>query len=361
MTENYTISKHSWQSQLKDTINTVDKLCYELSSELNIKYSDLASYINHKLHIDIEPDPNFKVKIPKYYLNKIINNIKITNNYLDPLLLQVLPVINQIENTKHNTKKYIDDPLQESKYIKSPGLIHKYYNRVLLTLTGACAIHCRYCFRQNFDYNSNIITNKNRDQQLRYIKNNSNITEVILSGGDPLCVNNNYLNNLLSDLSNIEHLNTIRFHTRTPIVMPDRLDQGFLDILNNYNKFNFIIVTHCNHPNELDDYIKAKINFIKNNYNNKYNNLIFLNQTVLLKHINNNADILIKLSNKLFNTGIMPYYLHILDPVTNANHFEVDLDTAKDLHNKISAKLSGYLVPKLVQEIPGYLYKKILV
>lgn len=316
--------RHTWQNQLSNTVKNIQELCDYL--ELNL--ADL----------DLNLDPKFPLRTPKYYLNKISKN-----DPNDPLLLQILPKAQE----KIIKTNFCADPLQEAKYIKAPGLIHKYYNRVLLTITGACGIHCRYCFRQNFPYETNVISKAHRNLQSDYIKHNSHIDEVILSGGDPLCINNNLLEKILDDLSEIPHVKTIRFHTRMPIVLPDRIDQDFIKLLNKFKHLKFIIVTHCNHPNELDSYIKEKLKLLQQH------NITVLNQAVLLKDINNSAEVLINLSQKLFDCYIMPYYLHLLDPVTGTSHFEVDESTAKNLIKQIKAKLPGYLVPKLAREIPG--------
>jgi EF-P beta-lysylation protein EpmB len=320
----------SWQQQLSDTIKNVTDLC------LYLKLDPVHYSLN----------PNFPLRVPKYYLNKITKN-----DPQDPLLLQILP---QLINADHTVKEFID-PLNEKHYIKTPGLIHKYYNRVLLTVTGACGIHCRYCFRQNFPYNDNVISNKQRQLQIEYLEAHPEINEVILSGGDPLCVNNKVLSDIIAPIHNIPHIKTLRFHSRMPLVIPDRIDQDFLTVLKKYNNLNYVLVTHCNHPNELDPYIKVKMGLLKQN------NITLLNQSVLLHQINDNADTLITLSNKLFECHILPYYLHMLDPVIGSNHFNVDTHTAKQLMTTIQAKLPGYLVPKLVREIAGQPNKTLIV
>lgn len=328
----YNDYNNTWQKQLKDTINNI----YDLCTHLDLDY--------HKLNLNI--DPKFPIRIPKAYLKKISKNTPD-----DPLLLQVLPLKQELEITPN----YYQDPLSEHKFIKAPGLIHKYKNRVLLTLTSACGIHCRYCFRQHFPYNDNIVSNKNRELQLDYIKLNININEIILSGGDPLCVNNKYLDNLFMQLSQIDHIKIIRFHTRMPIVIPDRIDQEFINILNKYNKFKIILVTHCNHPNELDAEIKSKMELLIKN------NITLFNQSVLLKNINNCPKILTDLSYKLFDYKIIPYYLHLLDQVQGASHFDIEINQAKQIMQQLKTNLPGYLVPKLVKEIPGEVSKTVIV
>ena len=319
-----------WQQQLKNTVNNIQELC----SELDLDYNTLK-------HGRLNLQPKFPLKVSRYYLNKINKN-----NLNDPLLLQILPQVEELKSAPN----FCHDPLEEEKYTKVPGLIHKYHNRVLLTVTGACGIHCRYCFRQNFPYENNILAQKERDLQLDYIIKNININEVILSGGDPLCVNNKYLDLLLSSLTSIPHIKTIRFHSRMPIVIPDRIDEELIEILNRYinnQHVNIVLVTHCNHPDELDEHIKNKMALLKNI------GITILNQSVLLKNINDNAKTLVDLSHKLFECHILPYYLHLLDPVTGTSHYEVKHSNAKLLIKEVSSKLSGYLVPKLVQEIAG--------
>lgn len=319
----------SWQEQLKTTVNNIKDLC----AAVHLDYDILSTqYLNL--------NPNFPVRVPKFYLDKITKN-----NPNDPLLLQVLPTTAE---TIHQVG-YCQDPLKETElYLKAPGLIHKYYNRVLLTLTGACGIHCRFCFRQYFPYSENILSTKHRGLQLDYIKNHPEINEIILSGGDPLCVSNSYLELLLKDLSSVDHIQTIRFHSRMPIVIPDRIDSDFINILKKYNHFKFVLVTHCNHPQELDNYIKFKISLLREH------NVTVLNQTVLLKNINSTSNVLIKLSNKLFECHILPYYLHLLDPVSGTGHFNVDIESAQLILREVNSKLSGYLVPKLVKEISNH-------
>lgn len=324
-------SPKSWQEQLKQTVNNLSELTTLL--ELDIK------------QLSANLDPKFPLRAPLYYVNKIAKR-----NPQDPLLLQILPQ----KQESILQPNYCQDPLQEAKYLKAPGLIHKYYNRVLLTITGACGIHCRYCFRQYFPYQDNLVSQANRSLQLDYIKNNPQINEIILSGGDPLCASNKFLDNLLQELNSISHVHTVRFHSRMPIVIPDRIDDDLIKILNKYPRLKFILVTHCNHANELDNHIKAKMSLLRQNH------VTLFNQTVLLSNINASADTLIHLSQKLFDCHIIPYYLHLLDPVQGTSHFDVDSGTAKKLMSNIKNKLPGYLVPKLVREIPGE-YSKTLI
>lgn len=323
----------SWQEQLKGTFNNILELCEYLNID--------SKTLEYRLNLN----PKFPLRVPQYYANKIAKN-----NPNDPLLLQVLPSNNELKKNIN----YCSDPLEEAKYTQVPGLIHKYKTRVLLTLTSACGINCRYCFRQNFPYSENIVSNKQRFIQLDYINKNTQINEVIFSGGDPLCVSNKHLTNIIEQISSIKHIKFIRFHSRMPIVIPDRIDNGFIDIINNFKNIKFILVTHCNHPDELDSYIKSKMKQLRDN------NVTILNQSVLLNNINNNPETLIELSYKLFDCHIMPYYLHLLDKVTGTEHFDIEKSKAIDLIHQVKAHLPGYLVPKLAQELPGELSKTII-
>jgi len=282
----------------------------------------------------------FKVKVPDYFKDKID-----FNNPLDPLLLQTIP--NELEGIL--TPGFNYNPLKESKFNPIPGLLHKYKSRVLIMITTNCAINCRYCFRRHFDYKSNNIALKEFDKIIEYIKQDKNINEVIYSGGDPLLASDKYINNITQKISKISHIKYLRIHTRIPIVDPKRITQEFCNIFKplKINNIKTVLVTHCNHPNELDDYIKSKMELLKKN------DFALLNQSVLLKNVNDNTDTLVKLSYKLFDCNIMPYYIHTLDPVQNAAHFGVDINIATNLIKKIKTELPGYLVPRLMQEKPG--------
>lgn len=267
-------------------------------------------------------------------------------NDADPLLKQIFPAIE--EDVKSN--EYIDDPVGDLDSQARPGLLQKYHGRVLLIVTGACPIHCRYCFRRHYPYAENSINPKQLDEALRYINNDKEITEVILSGGDPLILNDKKLSELVEQLHTIPHLKRIRFHTRTPIVLPDRILESDLSWLTQ-SKLKTIMVLHCNHPNELDEKVKTAINKLAEH------NMLLLNQSVLLRGVNDRAEILIQLSEKLFEFNIQPYYLHMLDPVSGAKHFNVPQEQAITIMDEVRTKLPGYLVPNLVRECKGGLSK----
>jgi EF-P beta-lysylation protein EpmB len=330
-----------WQLDLKNAVSSYSKLfsILNINSDL-LDGNNLADYSNHQLLVS------------RSFIHRMQRG-----NIRDPLLLQVLPgpaARNTAELAMHNL--YTADPLQEKKFNFIPGLIHKYHGRVLLLAVKSCAIHCSYCFRQHFPFNSNIASGKNLQQIINYIQSDSTISEVILSGGDPLLASNNYFKKLLDYLDPIQHVTTLRIHSRVPIVLPSRLEIELIEILNK-SRLKIILVTHANHPNEINNEVTEYFNIL-----HSYNNITLLNQSVLLNNINNNADILAELSKKLFfNLKVLPYYLHILDKVTGTNHFEVSINRAKQIFAELATKLPGYLLPKLVQEIAGEKSKTLIV
>lgn len=316
----------TWQKELADGID------------------DLASLYQI---LQLSPDKNwhepkkFPLKVPKAFVAKMK-----TGDQNDPLLLQILPTLDE----SVPTVGYTHDPLAENDHNPLKGLLHKYQSRVLLTLTGACAVHCRYCFRQHFDYSANMPTSSAQAAIIDYIASHTEIDEVLLSGGDPLSLSNRRLQGWLDELAKIPHIRTIRLHTRLPVVLPNRVDGELLTMLGNSPK-NIVMVLHINHPNEIDDTLAQKCKLLKQA------NVTLLNQTVLLKNINDNVTTLTRLSHDLFGIGVLPYYLHILDKVQGAAHFDLPIEQAVALYWQLLEKLSGYLVPKLVQELPNKPYK----
>lgn len=264
----------------------------------------------------------------------------------DPLLLQVLPLA--AEREAH--AGYSDDPLQERQAGAVRGVIHKYQGRVLLVATGACAVHCRYCFRRHFPYQEHQASSAQWQESLDYIRADSSISEVILSGGDPLVLGNGRLQNLLQLLEAIPHLRRLRIHSRLPIVLPQRIDQGLLDLLRG-SRLRCALVIHCNHPAELDSDVEHALSALRDT------GISLLNQSVLLRGVNDNADTLATLSESLFDVGVLPYYLHLLDPVAGSAHFDVNQVTARHIYLDLLRRLPGYLVPKLVRENPLFPYK----
>ncbi|MCS5710160.1 EF-P beta-lysylation protein EpmB [Candidatus Berkiella aquae] len=258
----------------------------------------------------------------------------------DPLLRQVLSTPEE----SHSSNKYSTDPLQEARFNPVPGLLHKYPSRVLITLTSSCAIHCRYCFRRHFPYKKN---NPGRqwDAIFSYLENQPDVFEVILSGGDPLMASDKTLSAFLQELAKIRHIELLRFHTRLPVVIPERITSTLLATLD--NRFHTTIVYHINHARELIPQIAEGVAKIRKQ------GIQVLNQSVLLRDINDNVECLKNLSLALFKSGIMPYYLHMLDKVAGSEHFEISLAKAQHLQQALRESLPGYLVPKFVKELPN--------
>jgi len=301
---------------------------------------DLLTRLDLKAHLkNADEQAAFKCLATESYINKMQSG-----NINDPLLRQVLPL--NKENHRQTQLAGSSDPVGDIDAMTSPGLLHKYFGRALLISTGACAIHCRYCFRRHYPYQQSSCTNNVLDEVFNYLKQHTEIEEVILSGGDPLVLDNSKLTKLINQLETITHLQTLRIHTRLPVVLPSRINEGLLQLLRSC-RFNVVMVIHSNHANELQQEEATKLHHLHEA------GITLLNQSVLLKGINDDADILIKLSKRLFQCKTLPYYLHLLDPVAGAMHFDVDKQFALELKAQMETQLPGYLVPKLVQETAG--------
>lgn len=278
----------------------------------------------------------FPLRVPHSYLQRIR-----PGDMGDPLLRQVLPLAEEcIASTEAST-----DPVGDLDAMPSPGLLHKYHGRALLVSTGACAIHCRYCFRRHFPYGHNPL-HQHRLATLAYLREHTELDELILSGGDPLSLPDNQLATWIRDCEAIPHLQTLRLHTRLPVVLPERVDDALCDWLSR-TRFNTVIVLHVNHPREIDSDVGTAITALSRT------GATLLNQSVLLRGINDDVSILAELSRTLFRHGILPYYLHQFDPVQGAMHFAVPTAAGQALMRQLRDRLPGYLVPRYVQEIPG--------
>lgn len=279
----------------------------------------------------------FPLRVPWGYVARMQ-----PRNPADPLLRQVLP----LEDELYRTSGFGPDPVGDAAAMVAPGVLHKYYGRVLLTVTGACAIHCRYCFRRHFPYAEANPAADDWREALAYVAADKSIREVILSGGDPLTLSDARIAALLGRIAAIAHVQRLRIHTRLPVVLPERITPELLDVLRR-PRFKVIVVIHANHANEIDDAVRAALAALNGA------DATVLNQTVLLRGVNDSTDALCALSEALFSARVLPYYLHLLDRVEGAAHFEADEMRARRLWNEINARLPGYLVPRLVRETAG--------
>ena len=321
------IHASSWQNQLKDLISSHD----ELFSILNLDPADF--------HIHPQAIQKFPLRVPRSFVAKMQ-----IGNPNDPLLLQVLPKREEI----NTFPGFSDDPLEETNSNPIPGIIHKYHGRVLFIVSSNCAVHCRYCFRRHFPYEDNNPSLSQWKDSLQYIEKNDSINEIILSGGDPLAVNDRYITQLIDWVADIPHIKRIRIHSRLAAMIPERLTPDLINALTRHDNIKPILVFHFNHPQELND---DKFKVIFHQLSSK--GVTLLNQTVLLKGVNDNAQTLSELSERLFDVGILPYYLHLLDSVNGAHHFDVDHKKIPALYDELLSNLPGFLVPKIVKEIPG--------
>jgi L-lysine 2,3-aminomutase len=315
----------SWQEQLARAIRQPNEL---------LDYVDLKA---NSIGYSQQSIKQFPVRVPHVFADRIQKN-----NPDDPILRQVFPYMDEEENCEG----YVNDPLAESNVQPVRGLLQKYNSRVLSITTGACAVHCRYCFRRHFPYQEKSANGKHLKHSLDYIQLDESIKEVILSGGDPLTLSDRRLIELCQSISKIDHVKRIRFHSRVPVVLPARLSVELLEQLTSMGK-TIIFVLHINHANEIDNAVTENIKLLHQF------SILVLNQSVLLKGINDTTEALIALSERLVENQVTPYYLHLLDPVAGAAHFNVDEQQAKNLIQKMHSSVSGYLVPKLVKEEAG--------
>ncbi|PTU30831.1 EF-P beta-lysylation protein EpmB [Stenotrophobium rhamnosiphilum] len=267
----------------------------------------------------------------------------------DPLFLQVWPQAREAEDTPG----FSQDAVGDLHKLKPGGLIHKYEGRALVVATGACAINCRYCFRRHFPYSDAIAARGHWQETLRQLQSDPSIEEVILSGGDPLSLSDDKLAELVTALDALPQLRRLRIHTRQPVVLPERVDDHLLSWISG-TRLKVAVVIHANHANELDSSVAAALERLRDA------GATLLNQAVLLKGVNDSVSALEDLSKKLFDCGVLPYYLHMLDRVAGAAHFEIPLEEATALMQALSSRLSGYLVPRLVREDAGAPSKTLL-
>ena len=288
----------------------------------------------------VDQSPDFPVRVPEPFVTRIV-----PGDPHDPLLRQVLAVTDE----RHAMPGFVKDPLDELEG-PMPGMLHKYRSRVLVIYRGGCAINCRYCFRRHFPYQENTLTARDIDGLVSYLKAHPEVNEVILSGGDPLMADDQALSGLFVRLESVSSIHRLRIHTRLPIVIPERVTDTLCQIIA-ATALPVVMVLHSNHANEIDQSVMDAVSQLRGVCRS------VLNQSVILKGINDSADVLVALSERLFEAGIDPYYLNVLDRVSGAHHFDVsDLEVAA-LHQALLNALPGYLVPKLVREVPGIGHK----
>lgn len=317
-----------WQRTLSDAVRNLD----ELAELLRIPVESLRAWA------DAESD--FPLLVPRGLVARMR-----PGDLQDPLLLQVLP--RRAERAR--APGFVDDPLAELD-IGAAGVLQKYPGRALLIASEACPLHCRYCFRREFPYSEQLASRQDWRQALDELLARGDVSEVILSGGDPLSLSTRRLETLITALERIPRIERLRIHTRFPIAIPERIDTELVELLAR-TSLSVVVVVHCNHPRELDATVAQALRRLRKH------TALMLNQAVLLRDINDDPEILAALSRRLFDCEVQPYYLHLLDRVSGTHHFEVPEREARSIVAELRRQLPGYLMPQLVREIPGELSK----
>ncbi len=322
-------NSESWREELKKAERRVDKLIQRLALPTEL------------LPAARQAAARFPLLVPCSFLDRISRG-----DLQDPLLRQVLPTAAELENREG----FRADPVGDLQAVRAPGLLQKYPGRALLVATSCCGVHCRFCFRRAFPFSDQTVQPDRIEQAVAVIRQDSELQEVILSGGDPLTLPSSQLQEMLEQLNSVSHLRRLRIHTRLPIVIPACVTERLLKVLNSFSR-RVVVVVHCNHPNELNAECETALRRLVQA------GLVVLNQTVLLKGVNDDADTLSELCERLVDLGVLPYYLHQLDRVSGAAHFEVPELEGKRLLQELRERLPGYCVPKYVREVPGKRYK----
>jgi EF-P beta-lysylation protein EpmB len=317
--------RRRWQQALADAVTSVAELCAALGLDPAL------------IPPAMQAAQGFPLRVPRGFVARMRRG-----DPRDPLLLQVLPTGAELRSVEG----FVADPVGDLASREAPGLLHRYAGRALLIATGACAVHCRYCFRRHFPYGEETASSQEWGPALAQLRADASVTEVILSGGDPLSLSDRRLRQLTDGLRTIPHIRRLRIHTRYPVVLPERVDDGLLQWIGSL-PIQSVVVVHSNHAQEIDaDVKRACVELAAAG-------TTVLNQSVLLAGVNDSVDALARLSEALFDMRVLPYYLHVLDRVQGAAHFDVDERVAVALHTELTKRLPGYLVPRLVRETPG--------
>lgn len=321
----HVLPRTRWQQVLADAVNSPAELCEILGLDPAL------------IAPAVQAAQGFPLRVPRGFVARMRRG-----DPRDPLLLQILPVGTELSAVEG----FGLDPVGDMASRASTGLLHKYSGRALLIATGACAVHCRYCFRRHFPYSEESALADGWQAAVEHLRTDPSISEIILSGGDPLSLSDRRLTELTDALATVPHIRRLRIHTRYPVVLPERVDDGLLQWLSGL-PLQKVVVIHANHANELNDEVHRACRDLENS------GATLLNQSVLLAGVNDSIAALAALSEALFAMRVLPYYLHVLDRVQGAAHFEIDATRALELHAGLMRRLAGYLVPKLVREIPG--------
>jgi EF-P beta-lysylation protein EpmB len=317
---------------MKDAVRDPDELCRLL--DLPVEFASAAK----------EASQHFRLFAPRGFVARMR-----PGDRNDPLLRQVLPLAEEMADVPGFT----EDPVRDDLAERQPGLLHKYQGRVLLVTTGTCAVHCRYCFRRHFPYDETPRSVADWQPALDEVRADESLHEVILSGGDPLTIVDATLSELIDLLANIPHVRRLRIHTRLPIVIPERVTNELIDILRG-SRLTSIVVLHANHANELDSQVASAIGPFSDA------GIVLLNQAVLLAGINDSVNAQVALCERLVDLRVLPYYLHQLDRVAGAAHFQVAIEEGRRIVRELRERLPGYAVPRYAVEVPGASSKTIL-
>lgn len=316
--------EHNWQKELAGSFTDPAKLLQHLGL-------DEEKYAQH-----IKARRLFPMRVPRHFADLMEKG-----NPNDPLFLQVMPLSDEFLTSPG----YSEDPLEEHD-TTGKGILHKYDSRVLLMVRTGCAVNCRYCFRRHFPYADNAVSKHQWEEVLQYIQAHDNINEVIFSGGDPLMAKDDHLAWLANEIASINHVKRLRIHTRLPVVLPERINNAFVNWFTAL-PIQKVLVLHANHANEMSEALKSRLITLREK------GVTLLNQSVLLKGVNDSGEAISDLSEALFEASVLPYYLHVLDKVQGASHFYVSDDEGRHIMEEAIKRLPGFLVPKLVREIGG--------